>query len=112
MAAVALVVQRLAAKPTRALSRFQDYALPLIIALPFASGFMVMHPVYNPYSYAAMLFVHVMSANLAIMLIPVTKLSHVVLMPGVQLVAELGWHWPADAGSKLAVTLGKEEARP
>jgi hypothetical protein len=27
-------------------------------------------------------------------------------------VAELGWHWPADAGSKLAVTLGKEEARP
>jgi nitrate reductase gamma subunit len=111
MAAVALIVQRLSAKPTRELSRFQDYALPLIIALPFVSGFMVMHPAYNPYSYSAILFVHVMSANLVMMLIPITKLTHAVLLPGVQLVAELGWHWPADAGSKLAVTLGKEEAR-
>ncbi len=111
MAAVALAVQRLAAKSTRALSRFQDYALLLVIALPFASGIMVMHPAYNPCSYSAILFVHVMSANLIMVLIPLTKLTHAVLMPGVQLVAELGWHWPADAGSKLAVTLGKEEAR-
>jgi nitrate reductase gamma subunit len=110
MSSVALVVQRLAAKSTRALSRFQDYALPLVIALPFASGFMVMHPAYNPYSYSAVLFVHVMSANLVMVLIPLTKLTHVVLLPSVQLVAELGWHWPADAGSKLAATLGKEEA--
>jgi nitrate reductase gamma subunit len=110
-AAVALVVQRLAARSTRALSRFQDYALPLVIALPFVSGFMVMHPAYNPCSYSAVLFVHVMSANLVMVLIPLTKLTHAVLLPGVQLVAELGWHWPADAGSRLAVALGKEGAR-
>jgi nitrate reductase gamma subunit len=109
--AVALVAQRLSAKSTRALSRFQDYALPLVIALPFASGFMVMHPTCNPCSYSAVLFVHVMSANLVMVLIPLTKLTHAVLLPSVQLVAELGWHWPADAGSKLAATLGKEEAR-
>jgi nitrate reductase gamma subunit len=108
MAALALVVQRLSAKSTRALSRFRDYALPLIIALPFVSGFMVMHPAYNPFSYSAVLFVHVMSANLVMVLIPLTKLTHAVLLPGVQLVSELGWHWPADAGSRLAVTLGKE----
>ncbi len=41
-------------------------------------------------------------------LIPLTKLSHMVLIPGVQLVSEVAWHWPPDAGSKLAVTLGKE----
>jgi nitrate reductase gamma subunit len=110
-AAVALVLQRLGAKPTRALSRFQDYALPLVIVLPFVSGFMVMHPAYNPCSYSAVLFVHVMSANLVMVLIPLTKLTHAALFPGVQLVAELGWHWPADAGSRLAVTLGKERAR-
>jgi nitrate reductase gamma subunit len=110
-AAVALVIERLGAKPTRALSRFQDYALPLVIALPFVSGFMVMHPAYNPWSYSAVLFVHVMSANLVMVLIPLTKLTHAALLPGVQLVAELGWHWPADAGSRLAVTLGKEKAR-
>jgi nitrate reductase gamma subunit len=110
-AAVALVVQRLAARSTRALSRFQDYALPLVIAFPFVSGFMVMHPECNPYSYSAVLFVHVMSANLVMVLIPLTKLTHAALLPGVQLVAELGWHWPADAGSRLAVTLGKEGVR-
>ncbi len=109
--AVALVVQRLAARSTRALSRFRDYALPLIIALPFASGFMVMHPALNPYSYSSTLFIHAMSANLLMILIPLTKLTHLVLLPGVQLVSELGWHWPADAGSKLAVALGKEGER-
>jgi nitrate reductase gamma subunit len=109
--ALALVVQRLAARSTRALSRFRDYALPLIIALPFVSGFMVMHPAFNPYSYSSILFVHIMSANLLLVLIPLTKLTHVVLLPGVQLVTEIGWHWPADAGSKLAITLGKEGER-
>lgn len=106
--AVALVVQRVSAKSTRALSRFRDYVLPLIIALPFVSGFLIMHPSYNPFSYASVLFIHVMSANLVMVLIPLTKLTHAALLPGVQLVSELGWHWPPDAGSKLAVTLGKE----
>ena len=106
--AAALVIQRAAARATRSLSRFQDYALPLVIAAPFASGFLVMHPGMNPFSYEAMLFVHVMSANLVLVLIPITKLSHMALIPGVQLVSEVAWRWPPDAGSKLAVTLGKE----
>ena len=67
-----------------------------------------MHPGMNPFSYEAMLFVHVMSANLVLVLIPITKLSHMALIPGVQLVSEVAWRWPPDAGSKLAVTLGKE----
>jgi nitrate reductase gamma subunit len=106
--AVALVIQRAAARPTRALSRFQDYAIPLVVAVPFASGFLVMHPLGNPFSYEATLFVHIMSANLVFVLIPITKLSHMILIPGVQLVSEVAWHWPPDAGGKLAVSLGKE----
>ena len=110
-AAGALVVQRVFAKSMRALSRFQDYSLLLVIALPFVSGFLVMHPALSPYPYSSVLFVHVMSANLLMILIPLTKLIHAVLLPGVQLVAEMGWHWPPDAGSKVAAALGKEEAR-
>lgn len=106
--AVALVVQRATARATRALSRFQDYALPLVIAVPFASGFLAMHPAVNPFPHEATLFVHIMSANLLLVLIPVTKLSHAVLIPGVQLVSEVAWRWPPDAGSRLAATLGKE----
>lgn len=106
--AVALVIQRAAAGPTRSLSRFQDYVIPLIVAVPFASGFLVMHPSVNPFSYEAALLVHVMSANLLFVLVPITKLSHMALIPTVQLVSEVAWHWPPDAGSKVAVTLGKE----
>ena len=105
--AVALVIQRLASRDTRVLSRFQDYALPLLIAVPFASGFLVMHPVWSPFSRDAALLVHVLSADVLLFLIPLTKLNHMVLLPTTQIVSELAWHFPPDAGSKVAVTLEK-----
>ena len=108
VAAAALTAQRLASRATRALSRLEDYAMPLIAAAPFASGFFVMHPAANPLSYEAMLLVHVMSANFLFVLIPLTKLSHMALFPMVQLVSEAAWHWPPDAGSRVAAALGKE----
>lgn len=106
--AIVLIVQRVVRRDSRAVSRFSDYAIPFFIALPFASGFLVMHPGLNPFSFSPMLLVHVMSANLVLILIPVTKLSHCFLTPVSQVVAEMAWHWPRDAGSKLASTLGKE----
>jgi len=109
IATVALVAQRLGARATRALSRFQDYALPVVIAVPFVTGFLVMHPAFNPFSYAAVMLVHVMSGNLVLVLMPITKLSHAALMPSVHYASELGWHWPSDSGSRVAVTLGKED---
>ena len=106
---VALLVQRVSARASRSLSRFQDYSLPLLIAVPFVTGFLAMHPASNPFSYDAVLLVHVMSANLIFVLMPITKLSHVALMPSVQFVSEIGWKWPADSGSRVAVALRKEE---
>ena len=107
-ASIAVVVQRVGAKDSRALSRFQDYALPLFIAVPFLSGFLVMHPAWNPFNRDPVLLVHVLSADLLIFLVPITKLSHMILLPFTQLVSELAWHFPPDAGSRVAVTLGKE----
>lgn len=106
--AVAVTVLRVGARDSRALSRFQDYALPLFIAVPFASGFLVMHPAWNPFARDPTLLVHVLSADLLIFLVPLTKLSHMILLPLTQLVSELAWHFPPDAGSRVAVTLGKE----
>jgi nitrate reductase gamma subunit len=106
--AVLLVLQRALARDTRCLSRLQDYLLPLFISVPFASGFLVMHPAWNPFPYEATLLVHVMSANVLFILIPTTKLSHSVLLPSTQLVSEVAWHWPPDAGRKVGVALGKE----
>ncbi len=103
-----VVVQRVAARDSRALSRFQDYALPLFILVPFLTGFLVMHPAWNPFSRDPVLLVHVLSADLLIFMVPLTKLSHMILMPFTQLVSELAWHFPRDAGHRVGVTLGKE----
>jgi len=108
--AVGLFLLRVGSGASRSLSRIQDYALPPLIAVPFVTGFLAMHPATNPFSYEAVLFVHVMSANLIFILMPMTKLSHVVLTPSVHFVSEIGWKWPADSGSKVAAALGKEEA--
>jgi nitrate reductase gamma subunit len=105
---IAVVVQRLAARDSRVLSRFQDYALPLFIVVPFLTGFLVMHPAWNPFNRDPVLLVHVLSADLLIFLVPLTKLSHMILMPFTQLVSELAWHFPQDAGRRVGTTLGKE----
>jgi nitrate reductase gamma subunit len=68
----------------------------------------MMHPLVNPLSYSATFLVHILSANLVMILMPITKLSHAVLLPSVQVVSEMGWRWPADAGSRVAVALGKQ----
>jgi nitrate reductase gamma subunit len=105
---VALLAQRVGARASRAISRPQDYFLPLLIIVPFASGYLAMHPHLNPFGYDGTMLVHVMSANLIFLLIPFTKMSHVVLFPGTQLISEMGWHLRPGAGQQVAVALGKE----
>jgi nitrate reductase gamma subunit len=107
-AALALVLERAIARASRALGRFSDYALPLFIAVPFVSGLLVMHPTWNPFATDPTLLVHVLSADVLLFLVPLTKLSHMILFPLTQLVSEMAWHFPPDAGSRVAATLGKE----
>lgn len=106
--AAGLALLRLTARATRAITRPVDLLLLLALALPFVTGFLVMHPPMNPFGYESVLLLHLMSANLVFLLVPTTKLAHVVLLAGMQLVSEAGWHWPADAGSRVGAVLGKE----
>jgi nitrate reductase gamma subunit len=108
LAAGVLALERLAARATRALTRPSDQLLLLAVALPFVTGFLVMHPALNPFGFESTLFLHVMSGNLVFLLLPTTKLAHAVLVPGLQVVSEAGWHWPADAGSRVGAALGKD----
>lgn len=107
-AAAVLFFKRVSAQATRALSRTQDYLLPLLMMVPFISGYLAMHPAVNPFEYNATMFVHVMSGNVLLVLIPFSKLSHVVLFPTTQLVSEMAWHLAPGAGQSVALTLGKE----
>jgi nitrate reductase gamma subunit len=105
---IALFVDRLRSRASRALSRPQDFLLPILLIVPLASGYLAMHPNINPFGYNGTMFVHVMSANLIFVLIPFSKMSHMALFPGTQLVSELGWHLQPGAGQQVALALGKE----
>jgi len=107
-AALAVLVQRVASRESRMLGRFQDYALPALLGLVFLTGFMTMHPAWNPFGRDPVFLVHVLAGDLALFVAPFTKLSHMVLLPLTQLVGELAWHFPADAGTRVGVTLEKE----
>ncbi|MEJ2720284.1 MAG: hypothetical protein P8181_03975 [bacterium] len=106
--AIILFVRRVSARATRSLSRPQDYLLPLLLLIPFATGYLAMHPSINPFEYNAAMFVHVMSGNLILILIPFSKLSHAVLFPTTQLVSEMAWHLAPESGWNVARALGKE----
>jgi len=105
----ALLAMRIVSADSRFLSRFEDYALLVLLAVPFVSGYLALHIALNPFSYQATMLVHVLSADLVFILMPLTKLSHAVLMPGTQLFAEVAWHFPAESGRNVAIALHKEE---
>ena len=108
-AGLLLLVLRWAAPVTRSISRPGDYLIPMAVLLPFLSGYLVSHPTLDPLPYQTTFLIHILSGNLLLILLPLSKLSHVALFPQARLVSELGWHWPPGAGERVARTLGKEK---
>jgi len=95
----------------RSLSSPMDYLLLVVLLAAVTSGFMAMHPGVNPLSYRPMLLTHVLSSELAFVLIPTTKLAHCVLFPFDRVSSEVFWKMPVGAGDKVARELHGEEAR-
>jgi nitrate reductase gamma subunit len=108
VAGVLLFFARLLSRDARQLSRLQDYLWPLLIAVPFATGYLCIHGGLSAYGYAVSMLIHVYSANLILVLIPFTKIAHCVLAPISHLVSGVGWKFPAGAGMRVAITLGKK----
>jgi nitrate reductase gamma subunit len=94
----------------RAMSRAIDYFLLLLILLPFASGFLASHPSMNPFPWEVMMLIHILSAEVLFVLVPFTKLAHVVLFAFDRLSA-LHWQLRPGAGDKVAEALFGNEAR-
>ncbi len=103
-----LFLGRIFNKDSRHLSRFQDYMLPPLISIPFITGYLAMHPWLNPFDYTAVMLVHVLSGNLIFILMPLSKLSHAVLLPTTQLVSEVTWRFPRHYAGKVSLILNKE----
>ena len=75
-ALIAVLVHRLMDPVLKQISDYQDYLTWLLTILPLISGFLAMHPMGM--SYKSALALHIMSAELLLVAIPFTKLSHMV----------------------------------
>jgi len=104
--ATLLSLTRLADRRTRALSRGQDYLWPLLLATPFATGYICSHSAVGAKAYQQLMFVHVYSGDLILLLIPFTRIAHCVLAPFSQAVTAIAWKFVPGAGDRVAATLG------
>lgn len=68
-----------------------SFLKPLLLVLPFASGFLAMHPTWSPLSYQMVRLIHVLSASLVFVLVPFTRLLSGVHTPLLRPRPELAW---------------------
>jgi nitrate reductase gamma subunit len=71
-----LLIRRLVRPEVRILTEAWDYALLLLTMLPFATGFLAYHQWGH---YETMLLLHIASSEILLIIIPFSKLSHVIL---------------------------------
>jgi nitrate reductase gamma subunit len=107
---VGLLLYRAVIPRARALSTAGDFGLLLLVLAPFASGFLAAHPRLDPLPWQAMLLVHALSADLLFLVVPFTKLAHVVLIPFDRLSA-VHWQLQPGSGERVASALYGEEVR-
>lgn len=94
----------------RAVSQPIDYWLLLAIIVPFATGFMASHPHLNPFRWDLVMLAHLLSGELLFVLVPFTKLAHVVLF-AFDRISEIHWQLRPGAGDKVATALFGSEAK-
>jgi nitrate reductase gamma subunit len=108
--ALVLLSVRTLSQRVRSMSRRSDYTLLVAILAPFASGYLAMHPQYNPLRWNVMMLIHILSAELLFVVIPFTKLAHIVLF-FFDRISQLHWQLRPGAGDKVAEVLYGKEAR-
>ena len=71
-----LVIRRILRSEVRILTSAWDYVLLGLTALPFLTGFLAYHQIGR---YEILLIVHILTAEILLILIPFTKLGHMIL---------------------------------
>ncbi|MFZ0450151.1 MAG: hypothetical protein WAL98_13010 [Desulfatiglandaceae bacterium] len=79
--ALFFLLRRIFSADIRLISTFSDYFLIVIIALPFLTGYFLTHGTLDPIAFFSenIQLIHMLSAELMLVLIPFTKLSHFIL---------------------------------
>lgn len=105
-----LLFYRIYAPNSRKLSNKMDYLLLILLLGIFTSGFIAGQS-WNPIPYDLLMLTHTLMGGAILLTIPFTKISHCVLFPLIRLSSEIAWHFPPDAGKRVAKTLHGTEAR-
>jgi len=108
VALIGMLVGRGVNTGSRMLSKRQDWLMPILCMLPFLTGFLVAHPRFSPVDAQVVYLVHLLSAELLLILVPFTKLVHIVLFWSNGASSEFGWRFAPGAGEQVRATLGKE----
>jgi nitrate reductase gamma subunit len=103
-----LIIGRLSNPASRFLSHSSDYTPLVLLLVCFLAGFLASHPGVSPLPYKTAMLFHVLAADLVILSVPFTKLTHCVLFPLSFFVSDAGWRFPADSGVAVEATLGKK----
>jgi nitrate reductase gamma subunit len=105
-----LIASRIFVRRQREMSRKSDYILLIMVLLPFLFGFFAGHPAVNPISWTTAMLIHILSAEALFIVIPFTKLSHIVLYFFDRLSA-VHWQLKPGAGDRIAEALFGKEAK-
>jgi nitrate reductase gamma subunit len=106
-----LVISRISSRTSRFLSRKQDFLWPIILLIPFITGYICANAGVGPAGYRFGMLVHMLSAEVIFILMPFTKVAHCVLMPLSQLISAMAWKFPAKTDDDVCTTLKKKGAR-
>ena len=107
---LAIWAGRIGSRRARAISRKQDYLWPLMLIVPFVTGYLCVNTSLSPTVYQTLMLTHILSAEFIFVLLPFTKIAHCILMPLSQLVMTMAWKFPARVDEDVATTLGKKGA--
>ncbi len=105
---LALFFGRVSVKAASYISRKQDYFWPLILIIPFVTGYLCANVGISSSGYQFFMLAHVLSAEIIFVLIPFTKIAHCVIMPLSQFVVALAWKFPPDTDEPISISLDKK----
>jgi len=109
VASLFLFIGRIASKESRSISKFADFAWPLFLGIIFLTGHICARGEISSSTYQWFMFIHLVTANVTMFLMPFTKIAHCILFPLNQFISAVAWKFPQGAGDRVAKTLGKKE---
>lgn len=107
---LALFLGRLLNQNASLISRFQDYFWPLILIVPFVTGFICANIGVTPKVYQFSMLIHVLSGELIFVLIPFTKIAHCIIIPFSQFVSTVAWKFPPNTDEAISRTMENKGA--